>query len=109
MPTSSLEMDDHLQLSDGRRLSYREYGRPDGAPVFFFHGWPGSRLDFAPNEWAATELAYDRSATLEPGADAAAKGCMPGSQTESGTATQAQPTPATTAAPTTAATETTGP
>lgn len=31
-------------LLDGRVLSYAEYGDPDGAPVFFFHGTPGSRL-----------------------------------------------------------------
>jgi pimeloyl-ACP methyl ester carboxylesterase len=33
----------HIQLADGRVLSYAEYGAPDGAPVFYFHGWPGSR------------------------------------------------------------------
>lgn len=29
----------------GRRLCYAEYGDPRGAPVFYFHGLPGSRLD----------------------------------------------------------------
>jgi pimeloyl-ACP methyl ester carboxylesterase len=33
-----------VQLADGRTLSYAEYGRPNGAPVFLFHGTPGSRL-----------------------------------------------------------------
>ena len=28
----------------GRRLAYAEYGAPDGAPVVFLHGTPGSRL-----------------------------------------------------------------
>jgi pimeloyl-ACP methyl ester carboxylesterase len=32
-----------LRLSDGRRLGYAEYGDPQGAPVMFFHGTPGSR------------------------------------------------------------------
>jgi pimeloyl-ACP methyl ester carboxylesterase len=32
-----------LQLSDGRRLAYAEYGDPQGLPVLFFHGTPGSR------------------------------------------------------------------
>jgi pimeloyl-ACP methyl ester carboxylesterase len=32
-----------LQLSDGRRLGYAEYGDRQGAPVLFFHGTPGSR------------------------------------------------------------------
>jgi pimeloyl-ACP methyl ester carboxylesterase len=33
-----------ITLSDQRRLGYAEYGCPDGRPLFFFHGWPGSRL-----------------------------------------------------------------
>ena len=33
-----------LQLADGRRLGFAEYGTPDGAPIFIFHGTPGSRL-----------------------------------------------------------------
>lgn len=40
----------YAQLPDGRRLAYQEYGDPNGSPVFFFHGWLGSRLDFAPND-----------------------------------------------------------
>ena len=38
-------MRDHtLTLSSGRKLAYAEYGDPAGVPMFFFHGWPGSRL-----------------------------------------------------------------
>ena len=33
------------ELSDGRSLAWCEYGLPDGAPVFYFHGIPGSRID----------------------------------------------------------------
>jgi pimeloyl-ACP methyl ester carboxylesterase len=33
-----------LKLSDGRILSYQEYGNPRGKPLFYFHGWPASRL-----------------------------------------------------------------
>lgn len=33
-----------VTLADGRRLAYEECGRADGAPVFCFHGNPGSRL-----------------------------------------------------------------
>lgn len=38
----------HLQitLQDGRMLGYAEYGAPEGMPVFYFHGFPGSRLDW---------------------------------------------------------------
>src|SRR3989338_9991360 len=32
-----------ILLPDGRRLGYAEYGAPDGRPVLFFHGAPGSR------------------------------------------------------------------
>lgn len=32
-----------ILLPDGRRLGYAEYGEPNGRPVLFFHGAPGSR------------------------------------------------------------------
>jgi pimeloyl-ACP methyl ester carboxylesterase len=34
-----------IQLSDGRTLAYLESGDPEGRPVFYFHGGPGSRLE----------------------------------------------------------------
>lgn len=34
-----------LQLEDGRQLGYAEYGQPDGRPIFYFHGLPGSRYE----------------------------------------------------------------
>lgn len=34
-------------LSDGRILGYAEYGDPRGKPIFYFHGWPSSRIEFA--------------------------------------------------------------
>lgn len=38
-------MHDHiLTLSTGRKLAYAEYGDPKGVPMFYFHGWPSSRL-----------------------------------------------------------------
>ncbi len=33
-----------MSLKNSRKLCYIEYGDPKGFPVFFFHGWPGSRL-----------------------------------------------------------------
>ena len=33
-----------FKLQDGRLLGYSESGEPRGYPVFFFHGFPGSRL-----------------------------------------------------------------
>jgi len=33
-----------IVLDDGRKLTYAEYGKPDGIPVFSFHGTPGCHL-----------------------------------------------------------------
>lgn len=57
----------HLELADGRRLAYCEYGATAGAPVFFFHGWPGSRLDFAANAGAAAAAGARVIAVDRPG------------------------------------------
>lgn len=34
-----------VSLDDGRQLAFAELGRRDGAPVIYFHGFPGSRLE----------------------------------------------------------------
>jgi pimeloyl-ACP methyl ester carboxylesterase len=34
-----------ITLSDGRRLSFAEFGDRQGKPVFYFHGFPGTRLE----------------------------------------------------------------
>lgn len=34
-----------IELSDGRHLSFYEYGVASGNPVFYCHGFPGSHLD----------------------------------------------------------------
>ena len=41
---SAPRTDSTVRLRDGRRLSYTECGAPDGLPVVFMHGTPGSRL-----------------------------------------------------------------
>lgn len=33
-----------IELHDGRKLGFCEYGKPDGIPMFLFHGTPGCRL-----------------------------------------------------------------
>lgn len=33
-----------VRLNDGRALGYAEYGQPDGIPVMFFNGTPGTRI-----------------------------------------------------------------
>jgi hypothetical protein len=35
-----------VELENGRFLSYAEYGPPNGTPIFYFHGFPSSRLDW---------------------------------------------------------------
>ncbi len=35
-----------VRTASGRTLAYAETGLPDGFPLFYFHGIPGSRLDF---------------------------------------------------------------
>lgn len=45
-----------LQLRDGRRLGYVDYGDPRGQPVLLFHGLPGSRLQGHPDRSIAASL-----------------------------------------------------
>jgi pimeloyl-ACP methyl ester carboxylesterase len=40
-----MESDRTFRLDDGRRLGYAVYGDPQGQPVFYFHGFPGSRIE----------------------------------------------------------------
>lgn len=34
-----------ITLTDGRQIGFTEYGDQGGTPIFYFHGFPGSRLD----------------------------------------------------------------
>ena len=34
-----------VKLKDGRNLGYIDLGKEDGKPLFYFHGFPGSRLE----------------------------------------------------------------
>ena len=43
---ASKRIHQQIKLQDGRMLGYSEYGAPEGMPVFYFHGFPGSRLDY---------------------------------------------------------------
>lgn len=56
-PVAPVSAERELRLTAGRHLAYCEYGARDGAPVFFFHGWRGSRLDFAADDAAAVGAA----------------------------------------------------
>ena len=51
----------------GRRIAYCEYGDPEGIPVFYFHGTPGSRYEPALGDLAGKEQAYRIIALDRPG------------------------------------------
>ena len=59
-----------IKLKDGRMLAYVEYGAPEGKPVVYFHGFPGTRLDWplvdvddSATELKARIIAVDRPGT----------------------------------------------
>lgn len=56
-----------ITLKDGRRLAYIEYGNPNGKPLFFFHGWPGSRYSGKETDEAAKSLGIRVISTDRPG------------------------------------------
>lgn len=56
-----------IVLADGRKLGFAEYGDPKGKPLFFFHGWPGSRLSGIETDHAAKKLHVRVISTDRPG------------------------------------------
>lgn len=54
-------------LVDGRRLVYAEYGAAEGRPVFYVHGFPGSRLEAVLADGAAARLGIRLLALDRPG------------------------------------------
>lgn len=64
MPTDLL-----VELADGTRIGYAEVGNPDGLPVVYLHGNPGSRLevDLATSRRAAEQLGIRLLAPDRPG------------------------------------------
>lgn len=38
---------EHIRLKGGRKIAFDQYGDPKGKPLFYFHGWPASRLSAA--------------------------------------------------------------
>jgi pimeloyl-ACP methyl ester carboxylesterase len=55
--------DSTIELRDGRKLAYAEWGDVEGVPVLFFHGNPGSRL-YCPDA-PVTASAHVRLLTLD--------------------------------------------
>jgi pimeloyl-ACP methyl ester carboxylesterase len=45
-----------IRLRDGRRVGFAEFGDPEGRPVVYFHGFPGSRLEAGFGHEVATRV-----------------------------------------------------
>ena len=56
-----------VRLRDGRQLGFAEYGVSDGRPVFYFHGWPSSRLEAEAMEEVPARLGVRLIAPDRPG------------------------------------------
>lgn len=56
-----------FKLENQYPLSWSEYGAPDGEPVFYFHGMPGSRLEAKPADIIARNLGIRLIAPDRPG------------------------------------------
>jgi pimeloyl-ACP methyl ester carboxylesterase len=56
-----------FRLKDGRNFGYIEYGNPKGKPIFFFHGWPGSRFAGKEADDAGKKLGVRIISTDRPG------------------------------------------
>lgn len=57
----------YIQLADDRQVAYCEYGDPNGKPVFYFHGTPGSRYEPQFGTQAARDYGYRILALDRPG------------------------------------------
>lgn len=66
-PPTTAGADRTIQLSDGRRLGYAEFGDRGGAPVIYFHGWPGSRIEGRLGDEAARATGVRLIAVDRPG------------------------------------------
>jgi len=56
-----------LRLEDGRLLGYAGYGDPEGWPIFYFHGFPGSRLEAQLADRVAARMGIRLIALDRPG------------------------------------------
>ena len=63
----SLDLIEHIDLSDGRTLSLARFGDPEGRPVLYFHGFPGSRLESRFGHRAAEQAGVQIVAVDRPG------------------------------------------
>ena len=63
----NLALNQHVTLSDGRKIGFAEYGDPHGKPMLYFHGTPGSRLEQHPDHTIASALGLHIIAPDRPG------------------------------------------
>ncbi|KAK5045708.1 hypothetical protein LTR84_009077 [Exophiala bonariae] len=56
-----------FNLSDGRVLGFAEYGKPDGNPLLYFHGYPSSRLEASVTDQIGRRLGVRILALDRPG------------------------------------------
>ncbi len=56
-----------IRLKDGRKLGYAEYGDATGDALFYFHGWPSSRLQASGLDEEAKRLKIRVIAPDRPG------------------------------------------
>ena len=56
-----------VKLADGRKLGFAEYGDLEGRPLFYFHGWPSSRLEPRTGQRICAELGLRLIAPDRPG------------------------------------------
>ncbi|NIR27774.1 MAG: alpha/beta hydrolase [Gammaproteobacteria bacterium] len=67
MSTGAAMGDGVITLRDGRVLAYREYGPPEGTPLVYCHGFPGSRMEAGLAEDAAAGQGIRLIAVDRPG------------------------------------------
>ncbi len=62
-----MKLDQVFRLRDGRALGYSRFGAAAGKTLFYFHGWPGSRLEAAVLNNEARSLGIAVVAVDRPG------------------------------------------
>ncbi len=67
MREATTEISKTLRLEDGRSLGYAIYGDAEGQAVFYFHGFPGSRLEAQLADPVAARLGIRLIAVDRPG------------------------------------------
>jgi len=61
------KLNQRFELRDGRQLGYAEYGDLNGRPLFYFHGWPSSRLEPRTGQHICSRLGVRLIAPDRPG------------------------------------------